>query len=146
MPVEGQQLLHGLALPSLLLLQPLQFRPSHGPFCLHFPQPLQGGTFMAFDALEPLADAPQPLHRLLQFRQLGSGLLQPPQGLRLLGDGMGQGRASPHLAGGGEELVELLLQPVGHLAIQVGFQGTATAAPLQLIHQPADVVAGCRRH
>ena len=56
LPVQGQQLLRGLAQTQLLLFQPLEFRPPQGPFCLHFPQPPQKPSNAAFVDHWPLPD------------------------------------------------------------------------------------------
>ena len=55
--------------------------------------------------------------------------------------GLGQHRAGPHLAGGGEQLAEFQLQVCLHLPIQGRLQGGTAAPLLQLIEQSIQVVA-----
>ncbi len=101
----------------------------------------QGRPLAAIDQLQPLLDLGQFLHCGFQLGQPLLGELQPFCRLLLLAMGLGQHRAGPHLAGGGEQLAEFQLQVCLHLPIQGRLQGGTAAPLLQLIQQSIQVVA-----
>ena len=135
--------LHQQQLLALLLLleQRIQLGLQQLGLLLQLQLPLQGGSLLVLDRLQPLVDAAPLLHGGFEISHL------------LLGQGQGggcllaalqrhrQGGAGLHLAGGGVERVHLLLDLLHHQPVGAGFQRALAALLLQLRHQSLLVVA-----
>ena len=134
-------LLPELAPLLLLLQQGLQLRHQQPPALQQLQLPLQHGALLAVDGLQPFADAAPLLHGGLQIRHPLAGQAQLLGGIAVALQGEGQGAAGLDASGGGVARRQSLLQLRQHALIQARGHGIGAATPLQLLHQPAVVVA-----
>ena len=138
------QALLGLAERFPLLAEGLGLSPPQLEGGVQLPLGRQRRALLLVNLLEAKPNGLQLLHGRFQARLALQGLPQLALGFLDPLLGLGQGAAGLHLAGGGEQAIEVLLNPLVNEAIEGGFQGGRWSLLLELLHQPLQVVGRAR--
>ena len=135
------QALQGLLQAGAVLAQGLHFSPPQLEVGFPLAEGLQGRALGCVDRFEPGSQAAQRFHRRFQLGLALDGLGEGLVGLLHPFGCQGQGAARFHLARGGEQGIELLLNLLTDQPVEARFEGGAGTPLLQLLHQPLQVVA-----